>query len=64
MLCAAAGDLPEEERDALMDHRADIRTSQHMEILRCLGLVESVVVAPPASSSKECFSITPSVASR
>ena len=35
-----------------------------MEILRCLGLVESVVVAPPDSSSKECFSIAPTVASR
>lgn len=56
------GDLPEEERSNLMDQRGDTRTSQHMEMLRCLGLIESIVVAP--SDGKAAFSVAPTVASR
>ena len=55
------GDLPEVQLIKLLDLNVDRRTKQHIEILRCLGLVESVVI--PESGDKP-VPLAPTVASR
>ncbi|KAL0049611.1 hypothetical protein WJX82_006036 [Trebouxia sp. C0006] len=54
-------DLPEVQLIKLLDLNVDRRTKQHIEILRCLGLVESVVI--PESGDKP-VPLAPTVASR
>ena len=56
-----AGELPETERIKLLDLNVDRRTKQHIEILRCLGLVESVVT--PVVGDRP-VPLAPTVASR
>ncbi len=55
------GDLPEVQLIKLLDLNVDRRTKQHIEILRCLGLVESVVI--PESGDRP-VPLAPTVASR
>ncbi|KAL0040405.1 hypothetical protein WJX77_006212 [Trebouxia sp. C0004] len=54
-------DLPEVQLIKLLDLNVDRRTKQHIEILRCLGLVESVVI--PESGDRP-VPLAPTVASR
>lgn len=57
-----AGDLPAAKLEELLDPRADQRTKQHIEVLRCLGLVESVVI--PDDRAERPLALAPTVASR
>ncbi len=59
---AAAGDLPETQLIGLLDLHVDKRTKQHIEMLRCLGLVESVVT--PEGNGERPIPLAPTVASR
>lgn len=56
------GDLPAAKLEELLDSRADQRTKQHIEVLRCLGLVESVVI--PDDRAERPVPLAPTVASR
>jgi len=60
-LVTGTGDLPEVQLIKLLDLNVDRRTKQHIEILRCLGLVESVVI--PESGDRP-VPLAPTVASR
>ena len=57
-----AGDLPAARLEELLDPRADQRTKQHIEVLRCLGLIESVVI--PDAAAERPVPLAPTVASR
>ena len=61
-LLRTAGDLPAAKLEELLDPRADQRTRQHIEMLRCLGLVNSVVIPDPAAEKP--ISLAPTIASR
>ena len=58
---AAAGEVPEAQLTKLLDPHVDRRTKQHIEVLRCLGLVESVVTPENGASP---VPLAPTVASR
>ena len=58
----SAGDLPAAKLEELLDPRADQRTKQHIEMLRLLGLVESVVI--PDKGNQRPVPLAPTVASR
>ena len=58
-----AGDLPAATLEGLLDPRADQRTKQHIEVLRCLGLVDSVVI-PDDAADEKLVPLAPTVASR
>ena len=58
----AAGDLPAAQLEEVLEPRADQRTKQHIELLRCLGLVESVVI--PDEGGERPVPLAPTVASR
>ena len=62
MAAECAGDLSDAQLLDLMDNNADRRTKQHIEILRCLGLVESVVT--PHNDGDRPEPLAPTVASR
>ena len=57
----AAGEVPEAQLTKLLDPHVDRRTKQHIEVLRCLGLVESVVTPENGASP---VPLAPTVASR
>lgn len=61
--CCNAGDLSAAQLETLLDPRADQRTKQHIEVLRCLGLVESVVI-PDDAADEKLVPLAPTVASR